>query len=138
MGRRGRAVLRTVCSMETSLCSASPGEVQRALLPCPELTALPFSITTCTCPGGSAHAPEQSLSGRRCLLAPPACKVSPYLCKRRGAWPYRCVQGLGPQMQVYHIDKLLGEVSPTTGVTGGVCSGCPWTQKRSSDVPSRE
>lgn len=137
-GRRGRAVLHTVCSMVSSLCSASPGEVQRAFLPCLELPALPFSTATWTYLGGSAQASEQPLSARRCLLAPPACKMRPSRCKRRGIWPYRYVQGLGPQLQVYHIDKLLGKVSPTTGVTEGVCSGCPWTRRRSSDVPSRE
>lgn len=62
----------------------------------------------------SAYAPQQSLSARRCQLSLPACKVYP--CKRRSVWTYRCLKGVGPEMQVGCVGILLGEVSPTNRV----------------------
>lgn len=65
----------------------------------------------------SAHAPEQSLSARRCLLTLPACKVRTYPCTRRGIWPYRCLKDLGPELQLHCVGMFLGEVSSTDRVT---------------------
>lgn len=117
-GRRGRAVICSMCSTEVSSSHPAQGK-HRGISALTRAHNAPLQHSHRHVPWGSAgaqsaYAPQQSLSARRCQLSLPACKVYP--CKRRSVWTYRCLKGVGPELQVRCVGILLGEVSPTNRV----------------------